>query len=153
ILEQLKQILGPLDWLIGPDGFLNMRIPLLSDLAGRTITGKDLIVIFDPDDGPKIVAFLNFVQELYHLIDLVDQAANEGDVQLNFGDLVLARSTSPLVANPQKWSFFDHPLGDFGLPSGQDISKLGSLGSIKVPDGLPAPFFEGAAGQSTSSFT
>ena len=39
-------------WLIGPDGFLNMRIPLLSDLAGKTITGADLVYLFDPEDAP-----------------------------------------------------------------------------------------------------
>src|SRR6185503_13043771 len=63
ILKTIGDILHPLDWLIGPDGFLNMRIPLLSDLAGHTITGKDLVVLFDPTDGPKIVAFLDFVQQ------------------------------------------------------------------------------------------
>ena len=71
ILDKVAAILDPLAWLIGPDGFLNKRIPLLSDLAGHTITGKDLVVMFDPEDGPKIVAFLNFVQELYYLIKLV----------------------------------------------------------------------------------
>ena len=34
ILNKIKAILDPLAWLIGPDGFLNARIPLLSDLAG-----------------------------------------------------------------------------------------------------------------------
>ena len=72
ILDKVADLLEPLDWLIGPDGFLNKRIPLLSDLAGETITGKDLVVFFDPDNGPKVVAFLDFVQELYHLIDLVN---------------------------------------------------------------------------------
>src|SRR5439155_6083982 len=85
ILKRIGDILEPLGWLIGPDGFLNKRIPLLSDLAGHTITGKDLIILFDPTDGPKVVAFLDFVQQLYHLIDLVHQAADEGEVKLNFG--------------------------------------------------------------------
>ena len=35
ILRSIKQVLDPLSWLIGPDGFLNMRIPLLSDLGGQ----------------------------------------------------------------------------------------------------------------------
>src|SRR5262249_13805233 len=60
ILGKVKQILDPLAWLIGPDGFLNKRIPLISDLAGKTITGKDLVILFDPDDGPKVVKFLDF---------------------------------------------------------------------------------------------
>ena len=53
-----RQILDPLAWLIGPDGFLNVRIPLLSDLAGHTITGADIVEFFDPTDGPKVKAFL-----------------------------------------------------------------------------------------------
>ena len=71
ILRDVADVLGPLDWLIGPDGFLNKRIPLLSDLAGKTITGKDLIAFFDPENGPKVIAFLDFVEQLYFLIDLV----------------------------------------------------------------------------------
>ena len=63
--RQRRRAARPARWLIGPDGFLNKRIPLLSDLAGKTITGKDLVVLFDPDNGPKVVAFLDFVQELY----------------------------------------------------------------------------------------
>src|SRR5262249_42182819 len=35
ILTKIHDILSPLDWLIGPSGLLNMRVPLLSDLAGK----------------------------------------------------------------------------------------------------------------------
>jgi len=153
ILNKINDVLQPLAWLIGPDGFLKKPIPILSDLAGHPITGKDLVVLFDPTDGPKIVAFLDFVQQLYHLIDLVHQAASEGNVQLNFGDLVLSHSTSTLVANYAKWGFFDSPLNGIGLPSGADISQLGNLGGISVPDSLPAPSTQGSMGSSTSSFT
>src|SRR5262249_29385061 len=52
ILDQIHQILSPLDWLIGSNGLLNLRLPLLSDLAGKTITIVDMIPIFDPTDGP-----------------------------------------------------------------------------------------------------
>src|SRR5262249_33676266 len=78
ILNKIHDILEPFDWLIGPDGFLNKRIPLLSDLAGHTITGKDLIVFFDPDDGPAVVALLDFVQQLSYLSSLVSDAASQG---------------------------------------------------------------------------
>src|SRR5439155_16631915 len=116
ILDDIAKVLDPLKWLIGPDGFLNKRIPLLSDLAGKTITGKDLIIFFDPDDGPKIVGFLNFVLELYRLIDMVNAAASEGHVGINFGDLILVGGDhtmsglgTPKTANPALWNFIDHP--------------------------------------------
>ncbi len=160
ILNKIGDILQPLAWLIGPNGFLNMRIPILSDLAGHTITGKDLVVLFDPTDGPKIVAFLDFVQTLYHLIDLVHKAASEGNVMLNFGDLVLSHANpGAAVANFAKWSFFDNPIQGIGLPmpgpgvAGADISQLGNLGNIAIPDSLPGPSTEGNMGSSTSDFT
>ena len=58
ILNSIKQILDPLAWLIGPSGFLNERIPLISDLAGHTITGADIVEFFDPTDAPTIKSFL-----------------------------------------------------------------------------------------------
>jgi hypothetical protein len=93
ILETVGDILSPLDWLIGRDGFLNKRIPLLSDIAGKTITGKDLIVTFDPKNGPKVVAFLDAVEQILFLVDLVADAAAEanGGIMVNFGDLVRQR--------------------------------------------------------------
>ena len=35
LLDGIKDVLEPLDWLIGPDGLLNMRLPLISDLLGE----------------------------------------------------------------------------------------------------------------------
>ena len=65
ILDTINDILEPFEFLIGPDGFLNMRIPLLSDIMGTTITGKDLIEIFSPKYGPVVATFLEFVEQLY----------------------------------------------------------------------------------------
>src|SRR2546430_1151977 len=98
ILDQIKKLLDPLAWLVGPDGFLNKRIPLLSDLAGHTITGKDLVILFDPNDGPKIIKFLDFVQELYFLANLVDSAKGT-NAGINFGDLILAGKASDFGPN------------------------------------------------------
>ena len=118
ILNSIKKVLDPLAWLIGPDGFLNMRIPLISDLAGHTITGADIVEFFDPTDAPSIQAFMSFVNELYHLIDLVQQASAEGDIKLNFGDLTLVEGSGPGIPNANEWAFYDAPL-DFGLGSHQ----------------------------------
>lgn len=91
ILGNIADIIEPLDFLIGPDGFLNKRIPLLSDLAGKTITGRDLIETFDPT--AKIGPFLDAIAELFFLVDLIDDAeaalASTGSLNFNFGDLVL----------------------------------------------------------------
>ena len=120
ILNSIKKVLDPLAWLVGPDGFLNMRIPLISDLAGHTITGADIVEFFDPTDAPSIQAFMSFVNELYHLIDLVQQATSEGDVKLNFGDLTLVQGSGPGIPNPNQWAFFDKPL-NFGFGSHQPV--------------------------------
>ncbi|HET6572537.1 MAG TPA: hypothetical protein VFG68_02965, partial [Fimbriiglobus sp.] len=134
ILRSVANVLGPLDWLIGPDGFLNKRIPLLSDLAGKTITGKDLIAIFDPKNGPKVVKFLNFVEQLYFFIDLVRDAPAEGTLKLNFGDLVLAGDFSgvPIIDKPISLS----------LPGGgavPDLTKVKNLRDLKLPGSLAPP--------------
>src|SRR5581483_2889444 len=159
ILQKIKDVLDPLAWLIGPDGFLNKRIPLLSDLAGHTITGADLVEFFDPTDAPTIKSFLSFVLELYHLVDLVQQASAEGDVKINFGDLVLAAGDPPPgdspLPNPSNWSFFDHDLSGGGFfGPGKNLKNMGDLSSLKIPDTLPgAPAMEGAQGSSSSEFT
>ena len=144
ILDQIGDVLDKFDWLIGPDGFLNMRIPLLSDLAGTTITGKDLITFFDPENGPKVVAMLDFVEQLFFLIDMVQQAAAEGSVMLNFGDLVLfdVPSIPNLLAN--------NPIS-LGLPgSVSDLRSLKNLKNVSLPPiNPPAP----AGGSKTQRFT
>ena len=158
ILQKIKDILDPLAWLIGPNGFLNERIPLLSDLAGHTITGADIVTFFDPTDGPSIKEFLDFVLQLYHLVDLVQQASSDGEVKLNFGDLVLAQGDPPpsspvSLPNPQNWAFFDTDLSSGGfLGAGQNLMNMSSLPNIAVPDSLPPPSMEGTEGSSTSDF-
>ena len=159
ILQKIKDVLDPLAWLIGPSGFLNMRIPLLSDLAGHTITGADLVTFFDPTDGPSIKKFLDFVLQLYHLVDLVQQATSDGgEVKLNFGDLVLAQGDpppgAPSLPNPHNWSFFDNDLSSGGfLGAGKNLMNMGSLPDLNVPDQLPAPSMEGSQSSSSSEFT
>jgi hypothetical protein len=122
----------------------------LSDLAGHTITGKDLIILFDPDDGPKVVAFLNFVQELYFLANLVDSASQSGGVKLNFGDLVL---TGNNYFTTQCLAIFDHVIDLGGFNGITDISKAKNLNSFQLPDDLPQPTFSSPPPSSTSTFT
>ncbi len=154
ILNQIHDILEPFDWLIGPDGFLNKRIPLLSDLAGHKITGKDLIQLFDPEDGPTVVAILDFVEQLSYLSGLVNDAASGGSgVGLNFGDLVLF--DSPDIANPGG-AFLDHL-----IDIGSGVSDLRTLNNFKnVLNNLPDPTTlasqmqtQGSPSSATSSFT
>ncbi len=153
ILKKIKDILDPLAWLIGPSGFLNMRIPLLSDLVGHTITGADLVEFFDPGDAPSIKAFLGFVLQLYHLVDLVEQASQEGDVKLNFGDLVLAEGSGGAgMPDVHTWSFFDSPLNFNGFGGGQNIMNSPDLSQASAGDSQPAPAMEGTEGGSTSDF-
>src|SRR5262249_18728809 len=127
ILSRIHDVLGPLDWLIGPSGLLNMRLPLLSDLAGQPITIKALIPVLDPEDGPVIVTFLNAIEQLDYISGLVDKAASEavnGNVLLNFGSLA--------ISNPGNLT--DKGFGTtllFGggalLGAGESLSSLNSL--------------------------
>ncbi len=149
ILEQIGNVIDPFDFLIGPDGFLNKRIPLLSDLAGTTITGKDLIAAFDPQNGPKVVAFLDFVEQLFFLRDLVRSAASDaGSLGLNFGDLVLFDDPS---AGTDFSGVVDDPI-NLALPGGiTDLRKLQSLKNAQLPGSLSGPTQTGSGGGSTTS--
>ena len=166
IFDKINDILKPLDWLIGPKGFLNMRIPLLSDLAGHTITGKDLIVLFDPEDGPKVIAFLNFVDQLYYLSGLIKKAASEGKVGLNFGDVVLFENSAQRCANAtatactpdlKKIAWVDHKIDFTSLLGGgvSDVRQLADFSNVQLPSNVSdmIPTFDGAIGSATSEFT
>ena len=146
ILRSIKQVLDPLSWLIGPDGFLNMRIPLLSDLAGHKITGADLVAFFDPQDGPAVKGFLAFVNELYHLVDLVDQVSSEGPIKLNFGDMIIVEGDHPATPDPHQWAIVDKAFS-LGLPSlpgdAPDISGLKDFSNLSLPGSLPSASTEG----------
>ncbi len=89
-LEQIGDVLEPLDWLIGPDGMLNKRLPVISDLSGYTVTLASLAEMYDP--SARITPFLNSVQQIYNLIDMVENAvadANGDSLILNFGNMDL----------------------------------------------------------------
>src|SRR5262249_10381188 len=134
ILTEIHNILSPLDWLIGPSGLLNMRVPLLSDLAGKTITVVDLIPLFDPDDGPTIVKFVKAIQQLDYLSGLVAQAtadAHAGSVLLNFGSIAISNP-----GHKTDKGFGTSFLGG-SLIKGGGLSSLTSLSGASVPDSLP----------------
>src|SRR5262249_45067170 len=134
ILTEIHNILSPLDWLIGPSGLLNMRVPLLSDLAGKTITVVDLIPLFDPDDGPTIVKFVKAIQQLDYLSGLVAQAtadAHAGRVLSTFGSIPISNPGH----KPDK-GFGTSFLGG-SLIKGGGLSSLTSLSGASVPDSLP----------------
>ena len=126
-----------------------MRIPLLSDLAGHKITGADLVAFFDPDDGPTIKGFLAFVNQLYHLVDLVHQVASAGR---------RSSSTSATWSSSRAIDPGDSRSGALGdlrqrrSTSGcrtacratlRDISALHDLDHVALPGSLPSPSTEG----------
>jgi len=155
VLEAVGDVLGPLDWLIGPDGFLNKRIPLLSDLLGKTVTGKDLIVLYDPQNGPKVVAFLDFVEQLYFLTELVTDAAaqaKDGSIMINFGDVVLFDDPGGGMDFSEGGGIVDQ-LFAIGLPNISDLRDLQNLKDAKVPSAPNTPDLPKATGSKTSEFT
>lgn len=149
LMEEIQDVIGPLDWLLGPDGFLNKRIPLLSDLAGKTITGKDLIVQFDPVRGPTVVAVLNAIEQLYFLVNLVADASREANgsaIVLPFGDLVVYGDATELAA---RYAIVDSVI-DLNLPS---LSDLKNLKNAKLPSLPSKPSLPKATGSKTRAFT
>ena len=148
ILNGIKEVLDPLAWLIGPDGFLNRRIPLLSDLAGRTITGKDLVLLFDQKNGPTVVAFLDFVEGLYNLINLVNRAASEGNLEINFGDLVLSNQSYYSTGFP----IINQPIG-FSLPGITDLRRAPSLSTGSLSNLPSDPFAAAPLAPAQQSFS
>jgi hypothetical protein len=127
ILHEIYQILSPLDWLIGPSGLLNMRLPLLSDLAGTTITIKDLIPVLDPTDGPGIVKFIDAIEQLDYISGLVDQATSDSSgLALDFGSLV--------ISNPS--NIDDGGIGAGSLISGGGVQSMKDFSKLKLPGTL-----------------
>jgi Ca2+-binding RTX toxin-like protein len=150
LLNTVGDILDPMAWLIGPDGLLNFRIPLISDLVGETVRIRDLINIFDPENGPKVNKFLDFVEVLYFLTDLVDDAAGAG--VLNFGDFVLFKNDPGSSFFDDFSTFIDKPFALGGLGAfGGDLRKAPNLNNLTLPAVDPADF--SAQPSTTQSFT
>lgn len=88
-LSKIQDVLEPFDWLLDPnDGLLYMRLPIISDLAGETINLKKLIELFDSD--ANITPFLDAIEEVYFLVNLVSSASADADgrnLVLNLGNL------------------------------------------------------------------
>ena len=152
LLNTAAEILDPLAWLIGPDGLLNFRLPLISDLLGEKIRIRDLINVFDPDNGPKVNKFLDFVEELYFLVDLVDDA-EDGAAILNFGDFILAKNDTDSFFDEAAFSgLFDTSFSLGGLTAfGGDIRKAPNLNNLTLPSLDDADF--SAQPSTTQSFT
>jgi RTX calcium-binding nonapeptide repeat (4 copies) len=147
VFNEIHNILSPFDWLIGPNGLMNFRIPLLSDLAGQTITMKDLVKAFDPEDGPVIDAFFDVLSEFYYLSDLVTKAEAEGgNIKIDFGDL--------LIADPYSGTDGKNPLT--GSSQGSDLASMSNLSKLDLSNVPGAsgdvPSLPQGTGSSTSSF-
>jgi len=149
VLQNVQDVIGPLDWLIGPSGFLNRRLPLISDLSGTTITGKDLITLFDPKNGPKVVGFLDSIESLFFLIDLVGVASAEGSVNLDFGDFVL--SGNPSEAFDGLINSLSSPPSLGGVSPGTDLRSLKNFNNATAPTGNTVE--PAGAGGATMRFT
>src|SRR5262245_7218472 len=147
----IHDVLGPLYWLIGPSGLLNMRLPLLSDLAGQTITIKDLIPVLDPEDGPIIVTFINAIEQLDYISGLVAQAGSDakgGGLMLNFGSLAISNP-----GNVTDKTFGQSLSLGSVLGPGQSLGSMSSLSKVQLPNLSGKSLGTSGAGSSaTSSF-
>ena len=126
-----------------PDGFLNMRIPLLSDLAGHTITGADLVEFFDPTDGPTIKSFLSFVQS--STTSSISSSRRRARVTSSSTSATsCSRPARPQPATRWRrtarafrrldWAFFDAPLNvGFGR---HNLADMPDLSNLSIPDEL-----------------
>ena len=58
MLQKVSDIVKPFDWLIGDDGLLTRRLPVLSDLAGRSTSLLDLAGQFGSNKTAKTLGAL-----------------------------------------------------------------------------------------------
>ena len=90
-LEDIGTFLEPLGFLLDrQDGLLYKRLPVISDLAGETVTLKQLAETLDRNN--RIGPFLNAIEEIFFLTELVTDAAAEaggGPILLEFGTISL----------------------------------------------------------------
>ena len=90
-LEDIGAFLEPLGFLLDrQDGLLYKRLPVISDLAGETVTILQLAELLDKEN--KIVPFINAVEQIFFLTSLVTDAAVEagdGPILLEFGTVTL----------------------------------------------------------------
>jgi outer membrane protein OmpA-like peptidoglycan-associated protein len=95
-LADIGEFLEPLGFLLDrQDGLLYKRLPVISDLAGETVTLKQLAELLDTEN--KITPFLNAVEQIYFLTGLVADAATEaenngGAILIHFGNVSLSGS-------------------------------------------------------------
>ncbi len=92
-LSDIGAFLEPLGFLLDrQDGLLYQRLPVISDLAGETVTLKQLAEQLDTRN--RITPFLNAVEQIFFLTELVSDAADEaerngGAILLEFGTISL----------------------------------------------------------------
>ena len=93
-LEDIGAFLEPLGFLLDrQDGLLYKRLPVISDLAGETVTLLQLAELLDREG--KIVPFINAIEQIFFLTSLVTDAAAEaggGPILLEFGTVTLLGS-------------------------------------------------------------
>jgi hypothetical protein len=102
---------------------------------------KDLIVLFDPDNGPTVVAVLDFIEELFFLIDLINSADPDGNLMLNFGHLVLAGNTENYGDFVDSDKIIDLQFGDLRSVDKIELdqTKLNKLANAKPDFSSPPP--------------
>ena len=92
-LAELAAVLEPLDFLLDRNtGLLYQRLPVISDLAGETVTLLRLAELLDTNN--RVVPFIRAVEQVYFLANLVTEAAQEarangGQILLDFGSISL----------------------------------------------------------------
>jgi hypothetical protein len=64
IFKQMGEVVKPFDWLIGDEGLLTRRLPVLSDLAGRNTSLLDLSSQFGTNKTAKTLQALQSVRVL-----------------------------------------------------------------------------------------
>ncbi len=163
ILDKIKPIFDAVEPVVN---ILTERIPVISDLAGRTISLASLAEALDPKDAGNIQAFLADFQNIYSLINEVS-AAGGGPLNISFGsfnlgsllgDLRGMKSVASASFDPSKLPSFQDLADQLSTaPASQasftkSITKTG--GSLQFPiiqD--PSSVFQLLLGQTIDLFT
>ena len=166
VVAKIQEITGPLQPIID---IVTARIPVLSDLAGRTITLVDIAAAFGEFDASLIYA----VADIISLVNMIDTGGGESLV-LVLGDFKLVDAAHPeesllggaegvgstgagLLTNPN-FSFGNDSLGSLPGPIADFAQKLGSMPGLGALGDLTDPakldsFLGGASSSPTATTT
>lgn len=127
ILNQIQEIVKPFDWLIGDEGLLVKRLPVISDLNGRDTNLLDLAGMFGQNKTAKA---LNALKEIRATTKAVKGASvSASGSSLNLGSVTLNQTGGYTQTNGTGANGANRPGTGSGSGSGSGTGSSSGTGS------------------------